>query len=360
MEQGLVEREGIPFQGIETGQVRGINPMTALSNGLKMVTGVRQSLALLGDFRPDVCFVTGGYVCVPVVVACRIAWPRRIPVLVYLPDMMPGWAIRTLSLLAQRVAVSFPAAARYFGGETPKGKAVVTGYPVREELLAVTGSGRLEAAAHRRNRECRRQQLAERLQQPSLAPGADGVQLPLVLVTGGSQGSRNINRTIWRVLVQLLPHMHILHLVGVRDWPLFEAEAPAAGLPDELSRRYHPVAYLHDEMALALAAADLAVARAGASTLGEFPLARLPAILVPLLSVNQQQNAEALAQQGGALVIDDARLGEQLIGVLLGLAQDEHQRQQMEQALADLAQPNAARAIAEGLAKLATGASSLL
>lgn len=357
MEQELVEREAIPFRGIATGQVRGINPMTALRNSAKMVTGVRQSLALITDFRPDVCFVTGGYVCVPVVVACRIAWRRRIPVLIYLPDMMPGWAIRTLSLLAQRVAVSFPGAAHYFGGEAPKGKVVVTGYPVREELLAVTGHGRLEPAAHRRNRQCRRQQLAERLQQPALAPGADEADLPLVLVTGGSQGSRNINRSIWAALAHLLPQMHILHLVGVRDWPLFEAEAPAAGLPAELSRRYHPVAYLHDEMALALAAADLAVARAGASTLGEFPLARLPAILVPLLSVNQQQNAEQLAQQGGALIIDDARLGEQLTGVLLALAQDKQRRQQMEGALSTLAQPNAARAIAEELAKLAAGAS---
>lgn len=353
MEQALVEREGIPFQGIETGQVRGINPVTALSNSLKMVTGVRQSLALISDFRPDVCFVTGGYVCAPVVVACRIA-RRRVPVMVYLPDMMPGWAIRTLSLLAQRVAVSFPAAARYFGGETPKGKAVVTGYPVREELLAVTGNGQLEATAHRQNRRQRRQELAERLHQPALAPGADGAQLPLVLVTGGSQGSRNINRTIWGALAQLLPYMHILHLVGVRDWPLFEAEDPVAALPAELSRRYHPVAYLHDEMALALAAADLAVARAGASTLGEFPLARLPAILVPLLSVNQQQNAEQLAQQGGALIIDDVRLGEQLTGVLLALAQDEQRRHQMEQALSRLAQPDAAHTIALELATLAS------
>lgn len=359
MERALVEREGILFRGIETGQVRGINPMTALSNSAKMVTGVRQSLALIADFRPDVCLVTGGYVCVPVVVACRIARRKRIPVLVYLPDMMPGWAIRTLSLLAQRVAVSFPAAARYFGGKAPKGKAVVTGYPVRDELLAVTGYGRLEATAHRRNRLCMRQQLADRLQRPTLAPGADGVQLPLLLVTGGSQGSRNINRTIWAALAQLLPQMHILHLVGTRDWPLFEAEAPAAGLATELSQRYHPVAYLHEEMVLALAAADLAVARAGASTLGEFPLARLPAILVPLLSVNQQQNAEQLAQQGAALVVDDARLGEQLAAAILGLAQDEQRRQQMEQALSTLAQPNAARAIAEELAKLATGASSL-
>jgi UDP-N-acetylglucosamine--N-acetylmuramyl-(pentapeptide) pyrophosphoryl-undecaprenol N-acetylglucosamine transferase len=353
MEQELVEREGILFQGIETGQVRGINPMTALSNSLKMVTGVRQSLALIAGFQPDVCFVTGGYVCAPVVVACRIARRRRVPVMVYLPDMMPGWAIRTLSLLAQRVAVSFPAAARYFGGEAPKGKAVATGYPVREELLAVTGNGKLDATAHRRNRQSMRQHLAQRLQQPTLAPDADGGQLPLVLVTGGSQGARNINRTIWAALGQLLPHTHILHLVGVRDWPLFETEAPLAELPVELSRRYHPVAYLHDEMALALAAADLAVARAGASTLGEFPLARLPAILVPLLSVNQQQNAEQLAQQGGALIIDDARLGEQLTGVLLALAQDEQRRHQMEEALSKLAQPDAAHTIALELAKLA-------
>jgi UDP-N-acetylglucosamine--N-acetylmuramyl-(pentapeptide) pyrophosphoryl-undecaprenol N-acetylglucosamine transferase len=124
LEQGLVERAGVRFQGIESGQMRGINPLAALVSAGKMVRGVRQSLAILRSFQPQVCFVTGGYVCVPVVVACHL---RKVPVLIYLPDIVPGWAIRSLSRLAQRVAVTLPAAAGAFGGEVPQGKAVVTG-----------------------------------------------------------------------------------------------------------------------------------------------------------------------------------------------------------------------------------------
>ena len=349
MERALVERAGIPFAGIETGQVRGINPVTALVNGVRMVTGIRQSLALIKQFRPDVGFVTGGYVCAPVVVACRL---RNIPVLIYLPDLVPGWAIRTLSYLAQRVAVTMPAATRYFGGEAPRGKAIVTGYPVRQDLLSATGGGRLDAAAHAHNRQEVRRQLAEQLQRPLNEPGDDGAPLPLLLVWGGSQGARNINRCTWAALEKLLPHVHLLHVVGERDWPLLAAEAPLGQLPAAPRNRYHPVPYLHGEMALALAAADLTVARAGASTLGEFTVARLPSVLVPLLGVNQLQNAEALAQQGGAVIIADDALSAQLAETVLALVRDPARRQQMEAALARLAQPEAAQNIAAALARL--------
>ena len=110
MEQALVNRAGIPYQGIDTGKVRGINLLTALGNVGRMVRGVRQSLDILSRFQPEACLVTGGYVCAPVVVACRL---RRVPVLIYLPDMTPGWSIRAMSLLARRVAVTFPDAARF-------------------------------------------------------------------------------------------------------------------------------------------------------------------------------------------------------------------------------------------------------
>ena len=133
MEQALVERAGIPFRGISTGQLRGANPFKLARNAARMAAGTRQSLALIDSFRPDACFVTGGYVCGPVVAACAL---RKVPVLIYLPDMTPGYAIRLLSKMAQRVAVTLPEAAAHFGGEAPAGKAVVTGYPVRDELLA--------------------------------------------------------------------------------------------------------------------------------------------------------------------------------------------------------------------------------
>ncbi len=415
MERALVERAGIAFRGIETGQLRGQSPLTALRNGGKMLAGLRQSLHILRDFQPDICFVTGGYVCAPVVAACRL---RGVPVLIYLPDMKPGWAIRALSKLAQRVAISFPGAAGYFGGFAPEGKAVVTGYPVRQELVELVG-----------NRAAAKRALAEKLGRSGLEPtppilpstgsqtGGEGVldgsevfvetfsraavrgagrfpvsqstlpsssppssrpplssssdgkvreglgegrvdlDLPLLLIWGGSSGARSINRATWGALSRLLPLAEVLHIVGTRDWALHEeavAETTlAATLDGPLGARYHPVPYLHDDMALALAAADISVARAGASTLGEFPVAGLPSILVPLAAVNQQENAEALTDHGAALIVEDEALAQQLATTLLSLLADENRLSTMRENLAALAEPDAAKHIARELSKLA-------
>ncbi|MCB0134653.1 MAG: glycosyltransferase, partial [Caldilineaceae bacterium] len=303
MEKGLVERAGIAFAGISTGQLRVANPVKVARNVGRMAAGVRQSLAIVDRFRPDVCFVTGGYVCGPVVVACAM---RKVPVLIYLPDMSPGYAIRWLSKLATRVAVSFPEAAGWFGGLAPAGKAVVTGYPVRSELVA--------AAQDRRQA---RQRLAAELSLDLTEP--DGTALPLLLVWGGSSGARVINQATWASLPELLPAAQVLHVVGTRDWPLYEVWQAEDPLPDALQRRYHPVAYLHEAMPLALAAADLSVARAGASTLGEFPVTHLPSILAPLASVNQMDNARVLADHGGAVIVEDEELAAKLAPTALAL-----------------------------------------
>jgi UDP-N-acetylglucosamine--N-acetylmuramyl-(pentapeptide) pyrophosphoryl-undecaprenol N-acetylglucosamine transferase len=349
MEQALVEHAGIPYQGIDTGKVRGVNLLTALTSAGKIMAGVRQSRAILRRFQPNVCFVTGGYVCTSVAIACRM---QGVPMLIYLPDMLPGWAIRLLSRLARRVAVSFPEVAAYFGGEAPKGKAVVTGYPVRAELVCMAGGGGLDAEAHTHNRVAVRTQLAKRLQRPLDSRAQDNHALPLVLVWGGSQGSRNINQSTWSALPQLLPQAHILHVIGNRDWSLMQEWLQQHPLTPELAGRYHPVAYLHEEMVLALVAADVSVARAGASSLGEFPIARLPAVLVPLLGVNQLQNALLLEKYGAAVIVADATLTQQLAPTLLALLQDQPQRLAMENALARLAQPDAALKIAHELCQL--------
>lgn len=334
-----MEAQGVPFAPIQTGQLRGKNPLTALVNLGKMAVGLRQSLAILSDFRPDVCFVTGGYVCTPMALACRLC---GIPVLIYLPDLTPGLAIRMLSVIAQRVAVSFPETAAYFGA-----KSVVTGYPVRPSLLDAV-----------QDRAAARVQLGRALgidwgktEQESQSDD----QLPLLLVFGGSQGSRSINTALWSALPTLLPLAHILHVVGVRDWSLVAEHQPKA--PAALARRYHPVDYLHDEMSLALAAADLALARAGASTLAEFPIARLPSVLVPLpiSGGHQFPNAQKLADSGGALIIRDEELSAKLTPALGTLLRDESRRLEMGAAVASLSCPQAGMNIAHVLVELGSG-----
>jgi UDP-N-acetylglucosamine--N-acetylmuramyl-(pentapeptide) pyrophosphoryl-undecaprenol N-acetylglucosamine transferase len=336
VEQALVTQAGIPFRAVQTGQVRGKDPITMLKNLGKMVVGVKESLALLKEIQPQVCLVTGGYVCIPVAVACRL---RGIPMMIYLPDMNPGLAVKALSLLAKEVAVSFPEVQAHFGQ-----KAVVTGYPVRPELI--------QAA---QDRFASRQILADRLGIPMPREEADTGEsaLPLLLVFGGSRGARSINQAIWGQMAQLLTVGHILHIVGERDWPMLEEAMP--DLPEDLARRYHPVPYLHDEMAQALAGADLVVARAGASTLGEFPIAHLPAILVPLplTGVQQAANAQKLADTGGALIIEDADLARDLAPVVVDLLTDEKRRLKMGGQMASLARPQAALNIASRAVQLA-------
>lgn len=294
----------------------------AARNLLKAGRGVVQTGRLIAEFQPDVVFVTGGFVAGPVALA---AWRAHVPVFIYLPDMEPGLTVRRTSRFARRVGVTFPEVARWFPD-----KAVVTGYPVRQEILALAGQHDLA-----------RQRLGL----------AD--DLPVLLVFGGSRGARSINQALASALPTLLPHCQIVHISGTLDWPTVEAQAHS--LPAGLRSRYHAYAYLHDEMPLALAAADLVVARAGASTLGEFPALGLPSILVPLPHSGQHQeiNADALARHGAAIKLPDSQLATQLAPTVLRLLQNRTELAAMSQAAQALAQPAAAATIAQELRRLA-------
>ncbi len=236
------------------------------------------------------------------------------------------------------MAVTLPEVARHFGGEAPQGKAVVTGYPVRGELV--------EAAE---DRPLARRRLADALQWP----GGGSSTLPLLLIWGGSQGARAINRAAWANMAKIVPAAAVLHVVGERDWPLYEQWAQANPLPSALVDRYHPVPYLHEAMTLALAAADLTIARAGASALGEFPAAKLPALLAPYAGVNQMDNAQALARRGAAVIVVDEELEAKLAPTVLDLLANPAQLQAMSVAMAELARPQAAAAIAAEIVRLA-------
>jgi len=150
-----------------------------------------------------------------------------------------------------------------------------------------------------------------------------------------------------------LPACQILHVIGTRDWPLLEQEGPALwNCP--LAYRYHPVPYLHEELAWALASADLAVARAGASVLAEFPLARLPSVRAPLPGAGSHQfpNAKKLAESGGTIIIEDGQLAERLESTIATLLADENRRLAMGAAVGALARPQAADNIVRELQRL--------
>jgi UDP-N-acetylglucosamine--N-acetylmuramyl-(pentapeptide) pyrophosphoryl-undecaprenol N-acetylglucosamine transferase len=323
-EQELAGRAHIPFRAIAAGGVRSKMPWTAAWNALKLLAGLVQALGIIGRFRPDAILVTGGYVSVPVALAGRL---RRAPLMIYLPDVVPGLAIQRLARWATRVAVSFDETLAYF----EKGKAVVTGYPVRASLLDADKS-RARQALHLRD------------------------DLPVATIFGGSRGAHHINTAVAATLAELLPACQVVHICGHEDAPA--ATTCCAGLPVELRERYHPYAYLHDEMAAALAAADVVVARAGASTLGELPVLGLPGILVPYPYSGQHQdaNADYLVRRGAALQIADADLDQELAPTLLGLLRDQNRLQEMARCARELSRPDAARRIVAELAAVAAGA----
>jgi UDP-N-acetylglucosamine--N-acetylmuramyl-(pentapeptide) pyrophosphoryl-undecaprenol N-acetylglucosamine transferase len=315
MEAELVPREGLPFKAIHSAGVHGVGWRLPV-NALNLVRGFFEALSLVRVFQPSVLLVTGGFLAVPVALAC---WLRRVPIVVYLPDLEPGLAVNVVSRVAARICVTAEDSRKYFAGRP----GVVTGYPVRPGLGE---AAREQAARHFGLDPARR----------------------TILVTGGSRGARSINRAAVAALADWLKDFQVIHLSGKLDWQ--EVEEAQAALPAELRARYHAFPFLH-EMGLALAAADVVVSRAGASTIGEYPLFGLPAILVPYPHAwrYQKVNADHLVARGAALRLNDDDLGARLAGEVRGLLSDEARLNRMRAAARAAAQPGAARRIAEEL-----------
>ncbi len=321
-EADLVRRAGMPLRPIASAPIRGRRPWEMAANAVKLGMGTAQARSALREFAPQVVLSTGGYASFPVALAAR---SRKIPLAVYLPDLYPGWAVRVIARLAQRLAVTAVESLR----RLPDGKGVVTGYPVRDEFWQA-------------NRPGGRQRL-----------GLDAEE-KVLFVAGASQGARSINRAVAANLRGLLELCEVVHLCGNADEPWLARRRRA--LPDDLRARYHLFAYLHDEMPWAMAAADLAFCRAGASVLGELPALALPAVLVPYpyAGGHQRLNARYLADNGAAVILEDRELSAMLplVGELL---HHEARLKAMSDAARRLARPDAAAHIARILLDLAEG-----
>jgi UDP-N-acetylglucosamine--N-acetylmuramyl-(pentapeptide) pyrophosphoryl-undecaprenol N-acetylglucosamine transferase len=319
-EAHLVQRANIPYTAIPAAGVHGVGLRSLPGNSWKLLRGVNAARTVIRQFEPDVLLFTGGYVAPPVALA-----GRRLPSITFVPDIEPGLALNFISRFTDRICVPAPASRAYF----PKNKRiVVTGYPTRQELKKIhPGEARRSLNLY--------------------------YELPVLLVVGGSTGARSINRAVLANLDRLLKHCQVLHLSGEKDWS--EVQAAAAALPAELGLHYHPYPYLHEEMAAALSSADLVLSRAGASTLGEFPLFGLPAILVPYPYAwrYQRVNAEYLTQQGAAIMVQDDQLQNNLVSLVTGLLDDPDRLRAMRTAMGELAQPDASRRLANQVRELA-------
>lgn len=325
MEETLVPKAGLRLETIPGGPIVGVPLRTRARNAMRLARGIGAASGHVRRFRPNVMFMTGGYMAAPVAVAAR---RHGVPIVIYLPDVEPGSSIRFAVPMARRIACTTAGSAAF----VPEEKMVVTGYPVRPEIRAARSLSRAEALAAF-----------------DLTAGR-----PTLFVFGGSRGARNINRALMASLPHLLAEAQVIHVSGTLTWP--EVESNATTLPEALRAYYRPYPYLHEEMGPAFRAADLVLARAGASMLGECPAFGLPAVLVPLTFAwrYQKVNADYLTQHGAAVQLIDETLAETLLPTVRSLLFNQAKLSQMAAAATALDRPNAAVELARVILAEAT------
>ncbi|MFO7610113.1 MAG: undecaprenyldiphospho-muramoylpentapeptide beta-N-acetylglucosaminyltransferase [Candidatus Krumholzibacteriia bacterium] len=312
LERVLVPRAGWPLDFVPASGFRGLGPVGRLVFLGNLAAGTLRSLVLLARRRPHIVLGTGGYVCAPVLLAGRLA---GVPCALQEQNAVPGSANRLVGRWARRVYLGFGEAARWF----PAGVCVETGNPVRGAFAA----------------------------QAPAAPRAPGAPLRL-LVFGGSRGAHTLNAAVAAAApAWAQADLELLAQTGPAD--LAEVQAAWAGADPQ---RVRIVPYIED-MAGALAWADLVVCRAGAMTLAELQAAGRPAVLVPFpfaTDDHQRLNAEACARAGAAVVLPDERCdGPTLTGTVAELGADPARLQAMGAAARQLARPQAAVTIARDL-----------
>ena len=320
MEADLVKRSGVPYQAIPAAGIHGVGLKALPSNFLQLGRGYVAARRILSQFRPDVIFFTGGFIAAPLILAARVPQRglRRPRSLVYVPDIEPGWALKFLIRFSDHSALTTQDSRAFLPASA---KTTVTGYPVRADLQRWDRSDALRALNLNDT-------------------------LPVLSVLGGSKGARSINQALFGVLPSLLETMQVVHLTGQLDWE--EAERVFGSLPAAIKDRYHPYAYLHEEIGAVLASADIVLSRAGASTLGELPLFGKPAVLVPYPYAwrYQRVNAEYLVRRGAALMVKDEDLPAQILPLVRDLIADAGRREKMAAAMQALVMPQAAADIA--------------
>ncbi len=267
IERQLLKEQNIPYYAISSGKLRRYFDIKNFSDPLKVVKGVGQSVRLMRKLKPDIVFSKGGFVSVPVVFAAKLC---HIPSIIHESDLTPGLANKLAIPNAAKVCCNFPETLKYL----PEGKAVLTGSPIRSELL----SGNKEKARKR----C----------------GFHSNQ-PVLFVVGGSSGSKFINDTIRGLLPELLKTYQIVHMCGKGN--IEESLNQTAG--------YKQYEYIGSELNDIFALADLVISRAGANSICELLALHKPNILIPL-SANASRgdqilNAHSFEKQGFSVVIEE-------------------------------------------------------
>lgn len=276
-----IEKEGVKIKYIQTGKIRrygGVKPLLAnfIDIFFKIPYGIMQSFFTLYFLSPDLIFSKGGYGSFPVVLASKFLGA---PVFLHESDSIPGAANKFLQKFSKQIFVSFQETSGI-----DKNKMIVTGNPVREEIL----QGSKEKGKERFNLKGEK---------------------PVLLVLGGSQGSERINDIFLAILTSALRDFEIIHQCGTKNCKQVSAEAKAVITEEGMKENYHPYPFLNEEeLRDAYQCADLVVSRAGSGSIFEIAANHKASFLLPLpesAQNHQVKNAYLYASSGAALVMEE-------------------------------------------------------
>ena len=272
IEKELIEPFGIPYHGISSGKLRRYFSVQNFTDPFRVIKGFSEARKLIKDLKPDVIFSKGGFVSVPVVLAGKRC---KVPVIIHESDMTPGLANKIAIPSAVKVCCNFPETL----DSLPKGKAVLTGSPIRQELLSGNKIAAMDMCGFTADK-------------------------PVILVIGGSLGSVIVNNAVRKSLPRLLEKFQIIHLCG-------------KGKTDDSlndTKGYCQFEYIRDELRDIFALADIVISRAGANAICELLALRKPNLLIPLSAKasrgDQILNARSFERQGFSMVIEEEDLTE--------------------------------------------------
>ncbi len=271
MEKGLIEATGTPYHGISSGKLRRYFDWKNFSDPFRVIKGYGQAVSLMKKIKPDVVFSKGGFVSVPVVLAAKHC---HIPAIIHESDITPGLANKIAIKGAKKVCCNFPETMKYL----PADKAVLTGSPIRRELFSGNAENALKLCNFKDHSK------------------------PVLLIIGGSLGSKIVNEAVRKVLPELLEKFYIIHLCG------------KGNLDNSLSGTigYAQFEYASSELTDMFALADMAISRAGANSICELLALHKPNILIPLSAAasrgDQVLNANSFKKQGFSYVLEEEHL----------------------------------------------------
>lgn len=270
IEKELIEQFGIPYHGISSGKLRRYFSLKNFTDPFRIIKGLAEADKLIKTLQPDVIFSKGGFVSVPVVMAGK---RRHVPTIIHESDMTPGLANKLSIPSATKVCCNFPETLEHL----PKDKAVLTGSPIRQELLSGNKIAALDFCGLTADK-------------------------PVILIIGGSLGSVAVNQAVRAILPELLKDFQVIHLCG-------------KGKVDESLKNLHGYVqfeYIQNELKDIFALTDLIISRAGANAICEIAALRKPNLLIPL-SANASRgdqilNARSFERQGFSVVMEEEEL----------------------------------------------------